>query len=60
MQFILFKARYREWETVAVKNSLEEIKQECIDNWGFPDTILEDDIEFASWLKGIEMKYETV
>ncbi len=49
-----------DWKPVDKFKSLEELKKQCIDNYGFPEEILEDDEEFDECLDGYEMKYEII
>jgi hypothetical protein len=58
--YVLYSASYMDWKPVGKFKSLEELKKQCIVNYGFPEEILEDDEEFDECLDGYEMKFEII
>lgn len=58
--YVLYSASYMDWKPVGKFKSLENLKKECIKHYGFPEEIMDDDIEFDDNLAGYEMKYEVI
>ena len=58
--YILYKARFVDCAPVGKFISLELLKKECVEHYGFPETIHKDEDEFKAWLEGTEMKYEKI
>ena len=58
--FVLYSARYMDWKPVGKFNSLDELKKQCVEHYGFPKEILDSDEEFDEYLDGYEMKYEII
>ncbi len=58
--YVLYRASYMDWKPVGKFKSLEKLKKDCIKHWGFPEEIMDDDIEFDNSLAGYEMKYEVI
>ena len=58
--FILYTAGAFEWRQAGSYLTLEELKKDCIKNYGFPEEVLKSEEEFKNWLDGTEMKYEKI
>lgn len=59
--FALHTAGAFEWRPAHISfKTLQELKQHCIKELGFPEEILIDDELFEEELDGQEMKYEEV
>jgi len=59
-KFILYSAGAFEWRPEGIFDSLDELKKECVETYGFPKEIYESEEEFQEWLDGTERKYEKV
>lgn len=58
--FVLYTAGAFEWRRAGSYATLESLKRELVDHYGFSEEIMTDDALLEEELDGYEMKYEEV